>query len=67
MRKAYPNLRAYLDAEGIQQAAFAKVVNISEPMLSQILRGGRCPSLPVAIRIAREANVPVESLLTEAA
>ena len=67
MRKAYPTLRAYLEAEGVAQREFAKTVKVSEPMLSQILSGGRCPSLALAVRIAQEANIPVESLLTETA
>jgi transcriptional regulator with XRE-family HTH domain len=62
-RKAYPTLREYLDAEGIEQQILAKRAKITQGHLSLILRGERTPSLPLALRLAKIANVPVESLV----
>jgi transcriptional regulator with XRE-family HTH domain len=67
MSKRYLNLRTYFDAEAVTQAEFAASIGLSAPMLSQIVTGNRRPSLEVALKIAKAANVPVESLMTEAA
>jgi transcriptional regulator with XRE-family HTH domain len=63
MKRAYPSLAAYLDATGITQADFAARDGIGQAGLSRIANGTRRPSLPLAIRIAAEAHVPIESLL----
>lgn len=63
-RTAYANLQDFFEAHPeLTQGHFAKRVKIAQTHLSMILKGRRTPSLPVAIRIARSANVPVESLL----
>lgn len=62
-RKAYASLNDYFTATGERQNVFAKKARITQAHLSCILSGLRTPSLPVALRIANLANVPVESLL----
>lgn len=62
-RQAYPTLQAYLEASDITQCALAKKAGIDESYLSLILSGARTPSLPLAVKLARIANIPVESLL----
>lgn len=62
-RKAYATLTDYLEAEGLAQQDLAKRAKITQGHLSLILRGERTPSLPLALKLSRIANVPVESLV----
>lgn len=62
-RKAYPSLKAYFEETGTSQYVIAKRVGITQPHLSNILSGARTPSLPLALKLARLANVPVETLV----
>lgn len=62
-RKAYQTLNAFMEAEGIMQQDLAKRARITQGHLSLILNGERTPSLPLALRLAKIANVPVESLV----
>lgn len=62
-RIAYATLSDYLEAEGLQQQELAKRAQITEGHLSLILRGERTPSLPLALKLSKIANVPVESLV----
>jgi transcriptional regulator with XRE-family HTH domain len=62
-RKAYPTLNAYIEANGINQVDFAKRAGIVQGHLSMILNGERTPSLPLALKLARLANCPVETLV----
>lgn len=62
-RIAYPTLQAYLEANGLNQADVAKKAGITQQYLSMILSGERTPSLPVALKLARIGNIPVESLM----
>lgn len=57
------NLQTYFDAGAETQAAFASRVGLSRSFVSRVVSGERVPSLPIALRIAKAANVPVESLL----
>jgi transcriptional regulator with XRE-family HTH domain len=66
MKRHYPNLAAYLDENGITQAEFAARMGIGQAAVSRILNGSRRPSLPLALRIAAEANIPIESLMPPA-
>lgn len=63
MKRKPSTLREYLDANGITQAQFARRVGTTQAHVSRVLSGGRVPSLEMAIRIAREAGIPVESLI----
>jgi transcriptional regulator with XRE-family HTH domain len=62
-RRAYPNLRMFLEKSGTSQRVLAQRVGVEPSHLSHILAGRRSPSLSLAARIAREANIPIESLL----
>lgn len=62
-RKAHPTLQAFLNESGMPQYELAKRADITESHLSMILSGERTPSLPLALKLARIANIPVESLV----
>ena len=61
-RKA-ATLAEFLEATGTTQATFAERVGVQQSLISRIVRGERTPSLGLAVRIAKEAGIPVESLL----
>jgi transcriptional regulator with XRE-family HTH domain len=62
--KTYRNLAAFLRGTHLTQEAFAAQVDVAPSFISMLVRGERQPSLPVALRIAERARIPVESLLT---
>lgn len=62
-RKAYPTLHAYLEETGTPQFQLAKKAGITQGHLSLILSGERTPSLPLALELAKIANIPVETLV----
>lgn len=62
-RKAFPTLQAFLEETGTPQYVVAKRANITQGHLSLILRGERTPSLPLALELAKIANIPVETLV----
>lgn len=62
-RRAFPNLQMFLDKSGTSQQTLAKRVGVNPSYISLILGGHRVPSLALAAKIAREANIPIESLL----
>jgi transcriptional regulator with XRE-family HTH domain len=59
----YRTLSEYLDATGTRQEDFATRIGIGAPYVSMLANGQRTPSLPLAVRIAAEAHIPIESLL----
>lgn len=61
--RTYRNLAAFLKATRTTQDAFAREMGIAPSYVSMLLRGERTPSLPLALRIAERARVPLESLL----
>lgn len=65
--RTYPNLAAYLRDTHTTQEAFAEDMGIAPSYVSMILRGERTPSLPIALRIAERARIPLESLTAGAA
>jgi len=56
-------LQDFFAGTNVTRREFAALAGISEGYLSLLLSGQRTPSLPLALRIAAEANIPVESLL----
>lgn len=62
-RKAFPTLKAFLDETGMPQQVLAKRAGIAQSHISMIVSGERTPRLPLALKLARIANVPVESLI----
>lgn len=63
--KRYQNLTAYFVASGETQARFAARVGCHQNMVSRVLGGKAVPSFSLALRIAKAANIPVESLAPE--
>lgn len=47
---------------GLTQEEFAKLVDLSRPMLSHYERGYSIPPLPVAYRIAKVLNASIEQI-----
>ena len=67
-KRIHPNLKAYLKElrrSGVTQAAFAARMGISPQHLSDVKRGARGVSLPLAMRLADACGIPIESFLTE--
>lgn len=59
-------LQRAVAARGETQLAFARRVGISPGYLSRLLSGQAIPSLEMAVKLAQEAGVPVESFLPAA-
>jgi len=65
MRTRYSSLSDFLKRTGTKQADFAARVGVTQPVISRIVNG-QTPRLALALRIAKAAQVPVASLLTDA-
>jgi putative transcriptional regulator len=52
---------------GLTQAELADRVSASRKTISRIEAGNYCPRLPLAARIARELEIPIEQILEGAA
>ena len=65
-RRTYPDLRGFLEGTGTTQAEMAEALGLSQGQISKLVRGLQQPSLDLALRIARYARVPVESLVRPA-
>jgi transcriptional regulator with XRE-family HTH domain len=59
----HKNLADFLTQTGTTQQDFASKLGISAAHLSRLVNGERTASLPLALRIASEASIPIESLL----
>lgn len=62
-RRTYPDLATYFDQSGETQAEFAARISKSQSYISRVRNGGIEPSLADALVIAREAGIPLESLI----
>lgn len=51
-----------MDATGTNQTELARLVGIDQSHLCNILRKSRRCSLPVALKLARVTNVPIETI-----
>ena len=51
--------------KGIKGKEMARMVGISEPMMSYILSGLRVPNVVILSRIARALEVPVDDLIVK--
>lgn len=60
--KPLPNLVNSRNEKGYTQEQLAKKAKVSRPLLCNIERGYSLPSLPVAYRIAKVLNKPIEHL-----
>jgi transcriptional regulator with XRE-family HTH domain len=62
--KRFTTIRAALEAQGLTQREFARLIDCSEPYVSNLLAGKFRPSLPVADRIQRVLNVDLGAILS---
>lgn len=61
-KRAYPTVHAWMDATNTSQQDLAKLLDISQSHLCNILRGNRRASLNLALAIAKLTNVPIETI-----
>jgi antitoxin component HigA of HigAB toxin-antitoxin module len=61
-RRAYRNLRDWMDATGTNQAELAKLAGIKPPHMSNILSKSRRCSLHLALKLSKLTNVPIEEI-----
>jgi transcriptional regulator with XRE-family HTH domain len=59
------NLKDHLKRSGQTQTDFASRLGLSQSYVSRLVNGECVPGLRLALRIAAEAKVPVESLLSD--
>ena len=64
-RRIYPNLHSYFVEHPRTQSQIADEMGISMAFLSNIKWGNREPNLPLALKIARRCQVPLESLIVK--
>jgi transcriptional regulator with XRE-family HTH domain len=64
-RRKYRDLATYFNATGETQESFAMRLGVSQACISMIRNGKRVPSLRLAQRIADEAKIPLESLMSD--
>lgn len=62
-KQRHRTLAEYLASPDVSQGAFASSLGISASYVSLIASGQRTPALPLALRIAAAAQIPIESLL----
>ena len=61
-KRAYPTVRAWMDATSTSQQDLAKLLGISQSHLCNVLRGNRKASLGLALELAKLTNVPIETI-----
>jgi transcriptional regulator with XRE-family HTH domain len=61
--RGYANLRMFLRKTKTSQGALARRLGIDPSYVSHVVAGRRTPGFRLAAKIAREANIPIESLL----
>lgn len=60
-------LDSYLKSTETTQAEFARRVGVSQPTISDILRGVHSPSVNLLRRIAQETGISIDELLASTA
>lgn len=63
--RIYPNLETFFSQTATKQEDFAERIGISASYLSRIKNNLAQPPLDLALRISREAHVPMESLISQ--
>lgn len=61
--RAYPDLATFFEKSGVTQEQLAKRLGVSQAHISRIKLGLTDVPLSLAVRIAEEANIPIESLV----
>lgn len=64
--RIYPDLETFFSETQTKQEDFAERLNISASYMSRIKNKLAQPPLDLALRISKEANIPLESLISEA-
>lgn len=60
--RAYPTIEAWCAATGTSQGELAKLLNISQSHLCNVMRGNRKASLQLALKLSKLTNVPIETI-----
>lgn len=60
-------LDQWMENNGKSDAWLAGRVGVSRPFISRIRRGERQPSLPVALKLAAQTELPVATFIKDAA
>lgn len=63
--RIYPDLETFFTRTDTAQQDFAKRIGISASYMSRIKNKLAQPPLDLALRIADEANIPLDSLISE--
>jgi transcriptional regulator with XRE-family HTH domain len=66
MRRAYPNLKTFMEQTGATQQDVASRVRASQAQISRILARKAEPGLRLAIALSEIGNFPIETLVREA-
>ena len=64
-RQQFTTLAAYLRGTETTQRAFARRLRVSQAFISRVASGEQVPEAALAIRIARAANIPLDSFTRE--
>ena len=64
--RTFPDLITYLNETGVTQEYLASRLGITQSYMSKIVRNLQQPELKLALKIAKIAHVPLESLLRKA-
>lgn len=64
--RIYPDLATFFESTAMKQEDFAEQIGISASYMSRIKNKLVQPPLDLALKISKEAHVPVESLISEA-
>lgn len=62
-RRTYPDLETFFRDSGVTQKQFARRLNKSQSYVSKVTNHRIEPSIADALLIAREARIPLESLI----
>lgn len=57
-------LETYLKTTKTSQTEFARRVGVSQPTISDIIRGQHSPSIPLLKRISKETRLSLDKLLS---
>ncbi len=60
--RAYASIADWMRATGTSQGETAKLLQISQSHLCNVMRGNCKPSLDLALHISRTLNVPIEAI-----
>jgi len=61
-KRPYATVQAWMKATGTSQRELAKLLQVSESHLCNILRGNRKPSFNLALDLSAMTNVPIETV-----